>query len=69
MPCPPAHGQQPAVGIAHAAGTGVTGFDLLVREYRGADMIREEAYVGLSVTASHPRYVTRVLAAKAGLSP
>ena len=64
---PGAWGNSLRVGIAHAAGTGVTGFDLLVREYRGADMIREEAYVGLSVTASHPRYVTRVLAAESRL--
>lgn len=55
------------IGIARAAGAGVTAFDLLIREYRGNDVIREESYVGLSITATHPRYVTRVLAAESQL--
>jgi uncharacterized protein len=54
------------VGIARAAGAPTT-FNLLVREYRGTEVIREEAFSNLSITAGQPRYVTTVLAAESEL--
>ncbi|WP_374632624.1 phage tail sheath family protein [Paracoccus sp. (in: a-proteobacteria)] len=56
------------VGIARASGAGVTTFDLLLREYRGTELLREETFAALSITAGHPRYVTRVLAAESQLA-
>lgn len=62
-----AWGNSLRIGVARAGGAGVTSFDLLVRLYRGNDVIREESYSGLSVNSAHPRYVTRVLAAESQL--
>jgi phage tail sheath protein FI len=53
------------VGIAHA-GNG-TSFDMLVREYHGTEVIREEAFTGLSTNATQPRYVQTVMAAESEL--
>ncbi|RCW83388.1 phage tail sheath family protein [Paracoccus lutimaris] len=64
---PGAWGNSLRVGIAHAGGTGITTFDLLIREYRGNDLIREESHIGLSVIAGHPRHAGRVLAAESRL--
>lgn len=54
------------VGIAHGGG-GATQFDLFVREYDGTEVVREEAFLGVSVTAGDPRYVTTVVAAESEL--
>ena len=64
---PGAWGNSLRIGIARATGAGVTSFDLLIREYRGNDVIREESFSGLSITAADPRYATRVLAAESQL--
>lgn len=55
------------IGVARATGNAATSFDLLIREYRGNDVLREESFVGLSPVATHPRHVTRVLAAESQL--
>lgn len=55
------------IGIARASGNGVTAFDLLIREYRGNEVTREESFAGLSSVATHARHVTGVLAAESQL--
>ncbi len=64
---PGAWGNGLRVGTLRDTDAGGTGFDLLIREYRGEDMIREEAFSGLSTSAADPRHVTRVLAAESQL--
>lgn len=55
------------IGIARDAANTATEFSLLIREYRGTEVIREESFSGLSAVATHPRYVRRVLAAESQL--
>ncbi|SIT02005.1 hypothetical protein SAMN05421759_11072 [Roseivivax lentus] len=51
------------VGIAHA-GAGATSFDLVVREFEGTEVIREEAHLGVTINAGDARYVETVVAAE-----
>ncbi|MGV8986163.1 MAG: phage tail sheath family protein [Cypionkella sp.] len=53
------------VGIAHSGGG--TTFDMLVREYQGTEVVREEAFTGLSITAGQARYVSTVIDAESEL--
>lgn len=61
-------GNELRAGIARASGAGVNSFDLLLRLYNGQDVVREETFVGLSTSATHPRYITTVLAAESQLA-
>lgn len=53
-------------GVAHG-GNGSTSFDLLVREYRGTEVVREESFTGLQVATGQPRSAAAVLAAESEL--
>lgn len=55
-----AWGNNIRVGIAHI-GAGTT-FTMVVREYEGDQVIREEAFLDVSVTEGNPRYVETVVA-------
>lgn len=54
------------VGIAHA-GAGATTFTLLVREYDGDVVVREEAFLDVSIAEGNARYVETVVAAESEL--
>ncbi|MCR9088155.1 MAG: phage tail sheath subtilisin-like domain-containing protein [Rhodobacteraceae bacterium] len=59
-------GDQLRVGIAHA-GAGATRFTMLVREYEGDSVVREEAFLDVSINEADPRYVETVVAAESEL--
>ncbi|MEM8958254.1 MAG: phage tail sheath C-terminal domain-containing protein [Pseudomonadota bacterium] len=59
-------GDRLRVGIAHA-GPGATRFTMLVREYEGDAVVREEAFLDVSTDAANPRYVETVVAAESEL--
>ncbi len=52
------------VGIAN---TGATTFDMIVREYQGTEVVREEAFIGLSTVATEARYVETIVGAESEL--
>ena len=52
------------VGIAH---TGATTFTMLVREYDGATIMREEVFIDLSVVDGNPRFVDDVISEESEL--
>jgi phage tail sheath protein FI len=54
------------LGVSHA-GAGSTAFDLLVREYRGTEVMREESFSGLQVAPGGPRHAATVLEAESEL--
>ncbi len=64
---PGSWGNDLCAGIARAADA-TDRFDLLLRLYRGEDVVREEAYAGLSTDVDHPRHILRVLAAESQLA-
>lgn len=51
------------VGIAHG-GAGSTVFTMLVREYDGDQVVREEAFLDVSIAEANARYVETVVAAE-----
>lgn len=55
-----AWGDNVRVGIAHA-GAGSTTFTMLVREFDGDQVVREEAFIDVSVNAANARYVETVV--------
>lgn len=59
-----AWGDQLRVGVAHAGSVGDTRFTLLVREYDAdlSNIVREEAFIDVSITEGDARYVESVLA-------
>lgn len=54
------------IGIAHG-GAGSTTFDMIVREYQDSKIIREDAFINLSIVKGHTRYAATVIDAESEL--